>query len=116
MPQWWINAIGWVGAVTCSLNLAPQIVKIMRTHETAALSKTTLFILIFSQTLLGTYATLLHAWPVLLNNVVNCSMTLWTISMVYRYGGDQDSEQHRSEEGGQIPPLRTNTCHTTEDL
>ena len=68
------DIVGAFAAVISTTTLAPQVVRVLRTKDTEAISLATFVIICVSATLWGVYGMLIGSWPVIITNALTLPM------------------------------------------
>lgn len=83
--RWLIEAIG-VAAALCSMaSFVPQIVKIRRERNAAAVSLRMYMVTVTGFVLWSSYGALIGSWPVALSNLVNLALAATILSLKWRF-------------------------------
>ncbi|MBY0423197.1 MAG: hypothetical protein K2Q06_12900 [Parvularculaceae bacterium] len=68
------DIVGALAAVISTTTLMPQVVRVLRTGETEAISLATFVIVCVSATLWGVYGALIGSWPIIVTNGLTLPM------------------------------------------
>jgi MtN3 and saliva related transmembrane protein len=80
------NWIGYAAAALTTLSFIPQVVQIMRTRDTSAISLPMYNAFVLGVALWLLYGILLSAWPIIIANVITLSLAICILLMKLRLG------------------------------
>ena len=75
------DIVGTLAALISTTTLAPQVVRVLKTRDTRAISLATFVIVCVSATLWGIYGVLIASWPVIVTNVLTFPMGAVILAM-----------------------------------
>ena len=86
IPVEYFKYLGFIAGTITSVSKLPQVVKVIKTHDTKSISLWTYILLTTGMSIWLLYGLLINDYPIIISNLVTISFTVTIVGYKIKYG------------------------------